>query len=461
MGIGVSGWRLARAVAVQGQLGVVSGTAIDLLIARRLQQGDPGGHVRRALANFPFQRMVAPVLDRYFVPGGIGPGEAYREKPMVGQRASAAATELMVMSSFAEVFLAKEGHDGIVGINFLQKIQTPILPSIYGAMLAGVDVVIVGAGIPRAIPGALDRLAAGEATRLPLEVSGATRGFELHFDPAAFAPEAPPTLPRPRFFPIVSSTLLARTLVKKANGSVDGLIVEAACAGGHNAPPRGKLELDGKGEPIYGVRDQVDVAEIASLGVPFWLAGGQASPKKLREALECGASGVQIGTLFAFCRESDLRQDLKSRAHEAARSGSLRIFTDPVASPTGYPFKVLPLAGTSSEAEIYEQRVRVCDLGYLREPYEREDGSLGWRCPGEPQQLWLDKGGDPGATAGRKCLCNALTANVGFAQRRPEGGVEPDLLTCGDAIGELAGFSPGYTAAAVIGQLLGTLVEQA
>lgn len=53
MGVAVSDWRLARAVSLTGQLGVVSGTAVDVLMTRRLQSGDPGGHVRRALAAFP------------------------------------------------------------------------------------------------------------------------------------------------------------------------------------------------------------------------------------------------------------------------------------------------------------------------------------------------------------------------------------------------------------------------
>jgi NAD(P)H-dependent flavin oxidoreductase YrpB (nitropropane dioxygenase family) len=34
MGVAVSSWRLARAVARTGQLGVVSGTALEIVIAR-------------------------------------------------------------------------------------------------------------------------------------------------------------------------------------------------------------------------------------------------------------------------------------------------------------------------------------------------------------------------------------------------------------------------------------------
>ena len=58
MGVGVSSWRLARSVSRVGGLGVVSGTALDVVLARRLQDGDPGGHMRRALAAFPEQGMA-------------------------------------------------------------------------------------------------------------------------------------------------------------------------------------------------------------------------------------------------------------------------------------------------------------------------------------------------------------------------------------------------------------------
>ena len=70
MGAAVSGWKLARAVSLTGQLGVVSGTALDVVLARRLQLGDPDGHLRRALDMFPFPEIAQRVLQRYFIPGG-------------------------------------------------------------------------------------------------------------------------------------------------------------------------------------------------------------------------------------------------------------------------------------------------------------------------------------------------------------------------------------------------------
>ena len=63
MGVAVSGWQLARAVSSLGQLGVISGTALDAVLVRRLQDGDAGGHVRRALEQFPFRPAVEAVLQ--------------------------------------------------------------------------------------------------------------------------------------------------------------------------------------------------------------------------------------------------------------------------------------------------------------------------------------------------------------------------------------------------------------
>jgi len=64
MGVGVSSWTLAREVSLLGQLGVVSGTALDTVLVRRLASGDPGGHMRRAIAGFPFRAFAERTLER-------------------------------------------------------------------------------------------------------------------------------------------------------------------------------------------------------------------------------------------------------------------------------------------------------------------------------------------------------------------------------------------------------------
>jgi hypothetical protein len=142
-------------------------------------------------------------------------------------------------------------------------------------------------------------------------------------------------LRRPRFLPVVASNLLAKTLLRAAPEGVDGFVVEmpaagAWCmcawvvgaweaslrcaglqrapvkkmpefrsgsfaengrgaphtvlrrvrlaaervcvAGGHNAPPRGVMQLDEAGQPVYGPKDEVDLQQLAQLGKPFWCA---------------------------------------------------------------------------------------------------------------------------------------------------------------------------------------------
>ena len=77
-----------------------------------------------------------------------------------------------MVSNFVEVFLARQGHLNKVGVNFLEKVQLPHLASIYGAMLAGVGYVLMGAGIPLHIPGVIDNLAAEKPAEYRLAVAG-------------------------------------------------------------------------------------------------------------------------------------------------------------------------------------------------------------------------------------------------------------------------------------------------
>ncbi|MGB7845558.1 MAG: hypothetical protein WBL63_08080, partial [Candidatus Acidiferrum sp.] len=264
MGAGVSNWRLAQAVSRLGQLGVVSGTALDHILARRLQDGDRGGHMRRGLDQFPFRKMAERIWETYYIPGGKAENEPYKTLPKHSKDSPRELLELCIVSNFVEVRLAREGHNNPVGINYLEKIQIPHLPSLYGAMLAGVAYILMGAGIPLKIPGVLDRLANHEAASYELQVTGAQSGDDttINFLPRDFTDCELPPLFRPYFLAIVASNTLAVTLLKRANGRVDGFVVEGPTAGGHNAPPRGKLQVSEAGEPIYGERDTVDLEKI-------------------------------------------------------------------------------------------------------------------------------------------------------------------------------------------------------
>lgn len=455
MGVGISDWRLARAVSMRGQLGVVSGTAIDTVVIRRLQDGDPGGHLRRAMAAFPIPGVAEDLERLYFLPEGRAPGAPYKLLPLDKQVPSTARHLVVVLAAFIEVYLAKEGHEGMVGINCLTKIQSPILATLYGAMLAGVDVVLMGAGIPREIPGALDRLSEHQVAKWRFEVEELPSGHAeyLTLDPAAFWSTTPPVLQRPQFLAIIASNSLATVLARKASGKVNGFIIEGPTAGGHNAPPRGAPIFNERGEPVYGERDVVDLSKVAELGLPFWLAGGTGRPGRLKEALEAGANGIQVGTLFAYCEESGLAAELKHGVLDHVGRDEVTIMTDPRASPTGFPFKVVSWPG----APGIDERERKCDLGALRIPYYTPEGKIRYRCAAEPVDAYVKKGGSEEDTVGRRCLCNGLMADIGLGQARADGAVEPPLVTSGDdllALGNFLGDRTRYSAGDVLDYLL-------
>ncbi len=443
MGAAVSNWRLARAVSRTGQLGVVSGVAINTVLIRRLQDGDPEGHVRRAMEHFPDPAYARSVLARFFAPGGRASTQPYSYCGVPSARASLDSQRLGVLGAFVEVWLAKEGHNGEVGLNVLEKLQLSNLPVLYGALLAGVDYVLAGAGVPRDLPLALDRLAqhASAECRVALEADAAAgEPVWVGFSPDECFPTLARTeLRRPRFLGIVATASLAEYLLRHATASIEGFVVEGPTAGGHNAPPRGALRLSASGEPIYAERDLPDAAAFRRLGLPFWLAGSWGTPEGLRRALELGASGVQAGTVFALCAESGLDPALRAALVDKwlRHASAERVFTDPFASPTHFPFKVAPLAGSLSDEHVYAARQRVCDLGYLRAVVRGADGQLIYRCPAEPLEDFVRKGGAAQDAQGRKCLCNALLANVGLPQVRADGSLESPLLTAGDGIAQL------------------------
>ena len=456
MGAGVSNWMLARAVALKGQLGVVSGTVIDTIVVRRLQDGDRGGHVRRAMAKFPMPDVSAEVLRRYFLPEGRKAGEPYRLLPMYRQSTNALRQRITMLAAFVEVHLAKEGHNGTVGVNLLTKVQMPNLATLYGAMLAGVDYVLMGAGIPREIPGVLDKLAEHKPTSMKFDVTGLPAGETeyLTFNPADHDADRDTRLSRPKFLPIVSSHTLAMSLASKATGRIDGFVFEGPVAGGHNAPPRGEMRLNERGEPIYGDRDIPDLERVRALGLPFWMAGGTGSAAGLQSALDDGAAGIQVGTLFAYCEESGLSPEIKDQVLAGVASGAVSVHTDARISPTGFPFKVVKMEGGDFQNA---DRKRVCDLGYLRTAFRNLTGKLDYRCPAEPVDAYVAKGGTVAETEGRGCLCNALLANIGHGQARPEGVDEKPLLTSGDdllSIWKHVGERARYAASDVVDYLL-------
>ena len=453
MGVGVSLWPLARAVSRLGGIGVVSGTLVESVVARTLEMGDVGGHIHRALAHFPIKEVADRVIARYFIPGGKARDARLKDIPMFGMRPDKALVELVVCANFAEIFLAKYGHRGTVGINLLEKVQFPTVYALYGAMLAGVDCVFIGAGIPKQVPAVLHNLSRHEHTSYRIDVEGAVPGddFRLYFDPEAFSDgKELPMLKRPSLFPIISSPSIIKRFFMDEPEMIQGFVVELNTAGGHNAMPRGEKRFNWRDEPVYGERDWMDWEGCTALGLPFWVGGGYASPKKFTGAVSRGAHGIQVGSIFALCEESGMDRLLRVAARKMAFREELDVFTSRKASSSGLPFKVANIPYTLAFASMYNDRSRICDLGRLRAPYKKTDGTVGFRCPAENIAAYVAKGGSEEETYDRKCLCNGLLATAGFPQRRPSGYLEPPIVTLGADVSFIRAFmeneNDAYTA---------------
>jgi len=116
--------------------------------------------------------------------------------------------------------------------------------------------------------------------------------------------------------------------------------------------------------------------------------------------------------------------------------------------------------GTSSEFPIYQERKRVCDLGYLREPYAASEGTIAYRCAAEPVANYVSKAARLKTRRPQMSL-QRFDANIGHGQVRKDGVVEPPLVTTGDDLNTIAQFlQPGedsYGAADVVASLLSAL----
>jgi NAD(P)H-dependent flavin oxidoreductase YrpB (nitropropane dioxygenase family) len=430
MGIAVSSWQLAKEVSIAGELGVISGTAIDSVVARRLQDGDLTGDIRRAMAAYPHQETITEIMDRFFIEGGRAEGKPYLDVPKLSIKGNLFSNKLLAVASFVEVWLAKEGHNGLIGMNILEKIQLAIPAQLYGAMLANVDYILIGAGIPAQVPHLLNEISQGNKVAMKVDVADTKEKHYLHFDPRTLGLDNFP-IKRPLFLAIVTSHALVAYLNKDEETKPDGYVIEYHVAGGHNAPPRAKNHVNDEGEAIYNELDIPNLEKIHASGSPFWLAGGYATPEKVKEAISCGAQGVQVGSLFALANESGFTKENRSSILTSLADPTMRVMTDASASPTGFPFKVIQNNQTLSNDNLYKERTRICDLGYLRTMFQREKGGIGYRCPAEPLDNYEFKNGEVEQAQGSKCLCNALMADIGLGQIRPDGRTEISLLTFG------------------------------
>ena len=295
MAVGISSPELIRQVSsheIRGLgagrcLGITSGTAAANIMVRRLQLGDT--RIRAALDALiekvpALEPEVNELHQRYFVDGGTPKGRAYANVRPFDLKPPRVLQLLTIAANFAVVWECKQGHNNPVGINYLQKIELSQLPALYGATLAGVDYVCVGAGNPAYIPGFLQRLSCHEPVEQLVHVGRAAHPYQLTFTPREFLPNNAPDLKCPRFIAIVTTYEQAEQLARDDATRPYGFVFEGPTAGGHNAPPAEYQRFKGE-PPTWGPKDELEVGRLTELNQPFWLAGGKGCPEGLKEAL--------------------------------------------------------------------------------------------------------------------------------------------------------------------------------
>ncbi len=412
MGVKISQYTLARTVAKTGNGragGTVSLTMIAHVARSRLVKNDIDQ--LRALDLFgSFFPEVAQLIRHAFVENRkVLP--AYNLDPPVLLR------WMTLFGSFAEFYLASEGHDHPVGANVLYKVGYPHLDTLVGLMMAvalrkptAISYLIVGAGLPGDFPHMMQELVTERRTTFLHDVENSKVGQYMVLDlevltskmgEVAKASTRDPALFRiPLFLPIVTMQSAVEGLRRMTSGfeGIDGFIVENKDAGGHNANPRNKTE--------YGPKDEMDFDKLRRLtSLPYWLAGGWLP--RFQEARELGAVGIQVGGPFSLTPESGTLARLRDATLEKIRNDTLVVESTNM-SPTNYRFQVVQHENTMSDPNALKKPG--CTKCYLRTPVlVLEEGSyvVRYECTGDP--LYKQRGGTKDDTD-KACLCNGLAA---------------------------------------------------
>ncbi len=312
MGVGVSLYPLARAVAKEGGLGIVSSACLDRLVSKRT-------------------------------------GMRYNSYE----------------AAYEEVSRAKEAG-GYAGINIMGALVRDYNDSVRGAIDAGADAIISGAGLPLTLP----------AIQPPKDTA---------------------------LIPIVSSARALEIICKKwekLNYRPDAVVLEGPLAGGH---------LGFKPEQIYSESYTLEnlfppVKDIAIKygDFPVIVAGGIYTHEDILKFLNMGADGVQMGTRFLATVESSASEEYK-QAVLKAKQDDIVVAIDP-GSPCGMPFRVLKQSPMYMSA-IKKLRHPKCDKGYVL--LKDREGKF-TICPAKE------------SNEHHFCICNGLLSSAGYNRDKEE-----------------------------------------
>ena len=297
MGVGVSLASLAGAVAAQGGLGVISTAQIGY-----------------NLPDFSANPMAANL-------------RAIRE----------------------QVKSAREkAHGGAIGVNIMVATRN-YKDYVLGAVKAGVDIIISGAGLPTALP----EYVKGSKTKIA---------------------------------PIVSSEkaakLICRMWDKRYQCTPDMVVIEGPLAGGHLGFSKDQLvpfvenSVDKISDMMHHYDEEIkkiiqvcrEYGEKYSKHIPVVIAGGIDGRKEADHCFALGAEGIQVATPFVATEECDAHRNFKE-AYVRAEKEDIVILNSPVGMPArGIKNKFLQNVAAGIKGEIRcRQCLEHCDP--LKIPY--------------------------------------------------------------------------------------------
>lgn len=312
MGVGVSLFPLARAVAREGGLGIVSSACLDRLVSRR----------------------NGKKLNTY-------------------------------EAAYEEVSLAK-ASGGFAGINIMCALARDYEDSARGALDAGADAIISGAGLPLTLP----------AIQPPKDTA---------------------------LIPIVSSARALELICKKwgrLGYRPDAVVLEGPLAGGHLGFKINEVDL--QSNLLENLLPPVKDMAMKYGDFPVIVAGGIYTHQDIARFLNMGADGVQMGTRFLATEESSASETYKEAVVRATKE-DIVLAHDP-GSPCGLPFRVIKQSPMYVSA-ISRLRKPKCDKGYVL--LKDAEGKF-TKCPAKE------------SNEHHFCICNGLLSSAGYNPDKEE-----------------------------------------
>lgn len=312
MGVGVSLSPLARAVAKEGGVGIVSSACLDRLVSKR------GGKK----------------VNTY-------------------------------EAAYEEVSLSKS-EGGFAGINIMVALVRDYEDSVKGAVDAGADLIISGAGLPLNLPG--------------------------------ITPPKDTAL-----VPIVSSARALELICKKwerLGYRPDAVVLEGPLAGGHLGFKIDQIDLESN--RLENLFPPVKDMAMKYGDIPVIVAGGIYTHSDIRMFLEMGASGVQMGTRFLVTEESSASAVYKKAVVEAHDEDI--IVAHKPGSPCGLPFRIIKQS-PMYVSSVKSLRQPKCDKGYVL--LKDAEGKF-TRCPAKE------------SNENCFCICNGLLSSAGYNPDKEE-----------------------------------------